>query len=202
MFDEIDVFPRIVVQFKMQFCKFTGHDVPRASPSHYLYDDLTGVICPPVEKRHTLASRVVLLMPRVFVPLHKFYGKTPPNLFLPHCSRNIWNCKYYEPSFTAGIRSHFPRVPTIRHQHSSTNIWPYIYSPKTDEMAPQLDSYFKQVDALSESFIDRLRKAVAIPSVSADEDRREDVVKVGSPVDIDLANAMLVLGLCCLDRRP
>ncbi|MCJ1247630.1 hypothetical protein MMC30_004845 [Trapelia coarctata] len=45
-------------------------------------------------------------------------------------------------------------------------------------MAPQLNSYFKQVDSLSESFIERLRKAVAIPSVSADEDRRQDVVKM------------------------
>ncbi|KAA6411388.1 MAG: cytosolic nonspecific dipeptidase [Lasallia pustulata] len=45
-------------------------------------------------------------------------------------------------------------------------------------MAPQLDSYFKQVDHLSGSFIERLRKAVAIPSVSADEDRRQDVVRM------------------------
>jgi Cys-Gly metallodipeptidase DUG1 len=45
-------------------------------------------------------------------------------------------------------------------------------------MAPQLDSYFKQVDTLTDHFIDRLRKAVAIPSVSADDERRPDVVKV------------------------
>ena len=45
-------------------------------------------------------------------------------------------------------------------------------------MAPQLDGYFQQVDKLSESFIERLRKAVSIPSVSADEARRPDVVKV------------------------
>lgn len=45
-------------------------------------------------------------------------------------------------------------------------------------MAPKLDSYFKTVDSLADSFIDRLRKAVAIPSVSADEERRPDVVKV------------------------
>jgi hypothetical protein len=54
--------------------------------------------------------------------------------------------------------------------------WPYLYSKKT--MAPQLDAYFKQVDAFSDRFIDRLRKAVAIPSVSADDERRPDVVKV------------------------
>ncbi|KAI9684508.1 MAG: hypothetical protein M1829_002318 [Trizodia sp. TS-e1964] len=46
-------------------------------------------------------------------------------------------------------------------------------------MAIQLDSYFKQVDALSSHFIDRLRKAVAIPSVSAEDQRRPDVFKMG-----------------------
>lgn len=45
-------------------------------------------------------------------------------------------------------------------------------------MAPRLDSYFKEVDKLSETFIDRLRKAVAIPSVSAEDERRKDVVRV------------------------
>lgn len=45
-------------------------------------------------------------------------------------------------------------------------------------MAPQLDSYFKQVDELAPSFIERLRKAVAIPSISAEDARRPDVVKV------------------------
>ena len=45
-------------------------------------------------------------------------------------------------------------------------------------MAPNLDAYFKTVDSMAEGFIERLRKAVAIPSVSADEERRPDVVKV------------------------
>ena len=45
-------------------------------------------------------------------------------------------------------------------------------------MAPQLDGYFKEVDRLSESFIERLRKAVAIPSVSAEDERRQDVIRV------------------------
>jgi len=47
-------------------------------------------------------------------------------------------------------------------------------------MLPQLDAYFKQVDNLAESFIERLRKAVAIPSVSSEDERRPDVVKVDS----------------------
>ena len=46
-------------------------------------------------------------------------------------------------------------------------------------MAPQLDSFFQTVDSLAENFIERLRQAVAIPSISADEARREDVVKMG-----------------------
>lgn len=58
--------------------------------------------------------------------------------------------------------------------------WPYLHRSKDPTMAPQLDGFFKQVDSLSESFIDRLRRAVAIPSVSADDERRGDVVKVRS----------------------
>ncbi|KAL1995372.1 hypothetical protein VTN49DRAFT_1559 [Thermomyces lanuginosus] len=46
-------------------------------------------------------------------------------------------------------------------------------------MAPNLEPFFKQVDDLSESFIDRLRKAVAIPSVSASEEHRKDVFRMG-----------------------
>jgi len=46
--------------------------------------------------------------------------------------------------------------------------------------APQLDKYFKEVDNLAESFTERLRKAVAIPSVSSEDERRPDVVKVDS----------------------
>ncbi|KAF2726301.1 CNDP dipeptidase [Polychaeton citri CBS 116435] len=46
-------------------------------------------------------------------------------------------------------------------------------------MALQLDSYFKTVDSLSGDFIERLRKAVAIPSISAEDERRGDVVKMG-----------------------
>ncbi|EME46136.1 hypothetical protein DOTSEDRAFT_42707 [Dothistroma septosporum NZE10] len=46
-------------------------------------------------------------------------------------------------------------------------------------MAPNLQSYYKQVDSLAEPFIERLRQAVAIPSISADEERRQDVVKMG-----------------------
>ncbi|KAK0721059.1 hypothetical protein B0H67DRAFT_600348 [Lasiosphaeris hirsuta] len=46
-------------------------------------------------------------------------------------------------------------------------------------MAPNLDSYFSQVDNLSDHFIERLRQAVAIPSVSSEAARRPDVVRMG-----------------------
>ncbi|KKZ62078.1 cytosolic nonspecific dipeptidase [[Emmonsia] crescens] len=46
-------------------------------------------------------------------------------------------------------------------------------------MAPQLEPFFKEVDNLQDHFIDRLRKAVAIPSISAQDENRGDVVKMG-----------------------
>merc|ERR1711939_892350 len=61
-----------------------------------------------------------------------------------------------------------------------TAAWPYIYrTHASPSMAPNLDSYFKTVDSSADSFVDRLRQAVAIPSISADEERRQDVVKMG-----------------------
>lgn len=53
------------------------------------------------------------------------------------------------------------------------------HQARKSTMAPQLDGYFQQVDALSDVFIDRLREAVAIPSISADAARRPDVVRMG-----------------------
>ncbi|CZR60449.1 probable cytosolic nonspecific dipeptidase [Phialocephala subalpina] len=64
-------------------------------------------------------------------------------------------------------------------------------------MAPQLDGYFKQVDTLSDHFIERLRKAVAIPSISADEERRPDVVRMGQ----FLADELTALG-AEVQQRP
>ncbi|KAK5133501.1 hypothetical protein LTR08_007638 [Meristemomyces frigidus] len=46
-------------------------------------------------------------------------------------------------------------------------------------MAPNLASYFQAVDANADAFIHRLAEAVAIPSVSAEDARRPDVVKMG-----------------------
>ncbi|EGD94496.1 glutamate carboxypeptidase [Trichophyton tonsurans CBS 112818] len=46
-------------------------------------------------------------------------------------------------------------------------------------MAPQLDPFFKKVDELKQPFIERLREAVAIQSVSAQAESRPEVVKMG-----------------------
>jgi Cys-Gly metallodipeptidase DUG1 len=43
---------------------------------------------------------------------------------------------------------------------------------------PHLDEYFKQVDSLQDKFIERLREAVAIPSISSEDQKRPDVIKV------------------------
>ncbi|KAI9813577.1 MAG: hypothetical protein M1827_003646 [Pycnora praestabilis] len=69
-------------------------------------------------------------------------------------------------------------------------------------MAPQLDKYFKQVDDLSAPFIDRLRKAVAIPSVSADEERRQDVFKMGQFLASELEALGAEVQLRPLGKQP
>ncbi|RPB24438.1 CNDP dipeptidase [Terfezia boudieri ATCC MYA-4762] len=53
-------------------------------------------------------------------------------------------------------------------------------------MAPVLEPYFKQVDSMADSFIDRLRKAVAIPSISADAAHRPAVVKMADFLENEL----------------
>jgi Cys-Gly metallodipeptidase DUG1 len=43
---------------------------------------------------------------------------------------------------------------------------------------PHLDPFFKQVDTLQDTFIARLGEAVGIPSISSEDARRPDVVRV------------------------
>ncbi|KAF2840144.1 Cys-Gly metallodipeptidase dug1 [Patellaria atrata CBS 101060] len=69
-------------------------------------------------------------------------------------------------------------------------------------MAPQLDAYFKQVEASSEDFIERLRKAVAIPSVSAMDEHRPDVVKMGQWLASELKNLGAEVELRPLGKQP
>lgn len=81
----------------------------------------------------------------------------------------------------------------------STYLTPAIqlHQARKVKMAPQLDGYFKQVDDLSDHFIERLRKAVAIPSVSSEEERRPDVVRMGE----FLADELAALG-AHVEKRP
>jgi len=79
--------------------------------------------------------------------------------------------------FNSGQRSvqNFCSSPIVKHKP----VWPYLYrTHPSPNMAPQLSGFFKTVDDMSETFIDRLRKAVAIPSISSEDARRPDVVKV------------------------
>ena len=69
-------------------------------------------------------------------------------------------------------------------------------------MAPQLDSYFQTVDSLAESFIERLRQAVAIPSISAEDARREDVVKMGMFLKAQLESLGAYMEARPLGKQP
>lgn len=81
--------------------------------------------------------------------------------------------------------------------HTRSYLSEAIRTHQAQKMAPQLDGYFKQVDSLSDHFIERLRKAVAIPSISADEERRPDVVRMGQ----FLADELTALG-AEVEQRP
>lgn len=80
------------------------------------------------------------------------------------------------------VRSPSVRAP-FRRQPQPPSYRPYltdsIRAHQARKMAPQLDGYFQKVDAMSDAFIERLRQAVAIPSVSSEAARRPDVVRMG-----------------------
>lgn len=69
-------------------------------------------------------------------------------------------------------------------------------------MAPQLDGYFAQVDNLTSHFIDRLSKAVAIPSVSSEEARRPDVVRMAHFLESELKGLGAEVELRPLGKQP
>lgn len=70
------------------------------------------------------------------------------------------------------------------------------------KMAPQLDGFFAQVDTLADSFIERLRKAVAIPSISAEDARRPDVVRMGHWLADELKGLGAEVELRPLGKQP
>ncbi|PFH62773.1 hypothetical protein XA68_11996 [Ophiocordyceps unilateralis] len=70
------------------------------------------------------------------------------------------------------------------------------------QMDPQLNAYFKQVDASATTFIDRLRQAVAIPSISAEDHRRPDVVRMGEWLADQLKSLGAQVELRPLGKQP
>jgi hypothetical protein len=81
---------------------------------------------------------------------------------------------------SSGPASRLVATPRLCDKYTPDRIpnaaWPYIY--KQFDKMPNLDTYFQQVDSLQDHFIERLREAVAIPSISSEDSRRPDVVKV------------------------
>lgn len=71
-------------------------------------------------------------------------------------------------------------------------VWPYLY--KDYDAMPHLEPYFKQVDSLQDKFIERLREAVGIPSISSEDERRPDVVRASyKAVERDMAHKLILL---------
>lgn len=96
---------------------------------------------------------------------------TPPQISAHRVSRNFFSstpARRFTPTLQRFDKYTPERIPNAE--------WPYLYH-KYNKMA-NLDSYFQQVDSLQDKFIDRLREAVAIPSISSEDQRRPDVVKV------------------------
>jgi hypothetical protein len=126
-------------------------------------------------------------MPRL--PLHTFLQRArtvtltrPPSQSTPAYPPRI-SALCIGRSFSYSLPRHrFAATPRCLDQYTPDRIpdaaWPYLYKPLAK--MPHLDSYFKQVDTLQDKFIERLREAVAIPSISSEDARRPDVVKVCS----------------------
>ncbi|KAK2750908.1 hypothetical protein FQN55_001480 [Onygenales sp. PD_40] len=115
-------------------------------------------------------------------PLTRLVAASLPGLTL--------RAAYLVPSSRTRSRAfHFwPKRSSLRiHPPASRPHFRSFYANIDDaKMAPQLEPFFKQVDNLSDAFIDRLRKAVAIPSVSAQDDSRGEVVRMGEWLGAEL----------------
>ncbi|KAH7326257.1 hypothetical protein B0I35DRAFT_422268 [Stachybotrys elegans] len=100
-----------------------------------------------------------------------------PPLLSPHLNitRRIFSLPRSSTSFINLPRRHSYLTESIR-------------THQARKMAPQLDSFFQQVDSSADTFIERLRKAVAIPSISAEDARRPDVVRMGEWLAGELKN--------------
>jgi hypothetical protein len=127
------------------------------------------------------------IMPRLPLPTFQFaLAQRAPARSISACRPRISATATHRSLFCHPRTFHFspsPRLvvtPIRRDQYTPQRIpnaaWPYLYHP-FDKMA-HLEPYFKQVDALQGNFIERLREAVAIPSISSEDQRRPDVVRV------------------------
>jgi|SRR5690242_8890961 len=120
---------------------------------------------------------------------------TPPRISAIRTGRNFFSstpARRFTPALQRFDRYTPERIPNAE--------WPYLYS-KYDKMA-NLDSYFQQVDSLQDKFIDRLREAVAIPSISSEDQRRPDVVKVRLKRHISSSMGLMSTTDGPLARRP
>ncbi|KAI2624996.1 cytosolic non-specific dipeptidase [Hypoxylon sp. NC1633] len=104
----------------------------------------------------------------------------------------------------------FPSTTTATNTTTTTTtttitrpyLTPALRVHQSRKMAPQLDGYFAQVDKLSSHFIDRLSKAVAIPSVSSDAARRPDVVRMAHFLALELKTLGATVELRPLGKQP
>ncbi|KAL8370002.1 hypothetical protein RB595_000388 [Gaeumannomyces hyphopodioides] len=134
---------------------------------------------------------------------------------VPYCLRPV--SASHHPSPFSSIRHSLGRSTVLpsprdaaehcrRITSSNTQIRPYltnaIRTHQARKMAPQLDSFFSQVDTLSGAFIERLRAAVAIPSVSSDAARRPDVVRMAHFLESELKTLGAHVELRPLGKQP
>ncbi|KAL9114140.1 MAG: hypothetical protein Q9227_001912 [Pyrenula ochraceoflavens] len=85
---------------------------------------------------------------------------------------------------------------------SSQAVRSYYGEISDPKMAPNLEPFFKQVDSSSSHFIERLRQAVAIPSISAEDARRPDVIKMGNYLAQQLEDLGAEVHLRPLGKEP
>ncbi|KAK1770788.1 cytosolic non-specific dipeptidase [Phialemonium atrogriseum] len=130
-------------------------------------------------------------MPRtLFIRPSQLIPSTPLRLALP-----LFRSFSSKPSCHSSSPSLFATRPLPN--FSRAYITDSIRSHQARKMAPQLDGFFQKVDGLSDHFIDRLRRAVAIPSISSDAARRPDVVRMANW----LADELVALG-AQVELRP
>ena len=146
----------------------------------------------PIETISVVGSRRVMLLPsatmsRLVLPhqapltfLHRAEAAgrafTPSRLTPPRISAHRIGRRFLSSTPSRRFTPSLHRFDKYTPQRIPNADWPYLYS-RFDKMA-NLDGYFKQVDLLQDDFIDRLRQAVAIPSISSEDQKRPDVVKV------------------------